>query len=318
MRTSLLLAFTLATLLGCQDASPPPSTSAAVSGTAATPQTTSAQRPAAAAPKGPSRPQKDLTVTVDGKPVEMITALAWKTPEGKTEIELSSVPLGCADVAGNGRAIADGEVTFGVSFKPMLEKDGTIVQHFGGAQFSGMNQMVSVPAKVTGDGAEGKSTTAEIEVEITSASKPERALVAKGKIDAIGCPAPKGELPALPPPTDLVLEIAGKKFPVRSAAIIEEPDRTSFTLYTGGEDCKGSGTSGDAGFEVIFEKGKPWQLAIRGAMVPQALDQTFDKKKVTVKLPAKAPGDVELAVDTAVVGYPVKIKGKVAAQTCAR
>ena len=62
-----------------------------------------------AGPTGTARPQSKLTVTLDGKPVPMATALAYKTWDGQTRISVSSVAVGCSEVTGEMRRMHDGE-----------------------------------------------------------------------------------------------------------------------------------------------------------------------------------------------------------------
>src|SRR5437762_1258056 len=77
-------------------------------------------------PSGTPRPQPGLKVTVDGKPVEMATALAWKDRDGGVRVTASSVPVSCADVTGDMRSMYDNEVTFDVTMGMMLQPDGSV------------------------------------------------------------------------------------------------------------------------------------------------------------------------------------------------
>jgi len=274
-------------------------------------------------PSGTPRPQDKLTVTVDGKPVTMATALAWKSWDGQTRITVSSVPVGCDEVTGDMRRIHDGEVTFGVLLANALQPDGTQKPMLRETYFGGMTQgMLRELIPSTGDGSPGQPTTAEVEFETTSAGQETQKLTVKGAIDALGCAVePRKDQPALPPPMAGTIEIAGKKLPIRFAKLDTSRDWPSLELYTGGEACKQVAFTPSSELRVYltwFDKAKPEvsQVTIGGSILGDAADQTFDKKKLTVTPMPLAPGELEIAGDIVVNGFPVKLAGKVTAVVC--
>ncbi len=274
-------------------------------------------------PTGTARPQSKLTVTLDGKPVPMANALAWKTWDGQTRITVSSVAVGCDEVTGEMRRLHDGEVTFDVLLANALQPDGTQKPMLRETWFGGMTHgMLKDLIPVTGDGSPGQPITADVAFETESAGQTKQKLTVKGTIDAIGCAVePRKDQPALAPPMAGTIEIAGKKLPIRFAKLDTSRDWPSLALYTGGEACKQVPFSSSSELRVSltwFDKAKPEvsQATIGGTLLGDASDQTFDKKKLTVTPMPLAPGELELAGDIVVSGFPVKLAGKVTAVVC--
>ena len=275
---------------------------------------------------GTPRPQPKLTVTRDGKPVEMQQALAWQYWDGTIKITASSVPVGCGEVTGNMRAMHDGEVTFDIALGRVLQPDGTTKSEIKQTYFDGMtSQITAGPAASTGDGSPGQPTTVEVDFKTQGAGKDKPELVVKGTIDALGCEVPKlsagTSAPALPPEMKATLEIAGKKLPIRGAQLSKVGSWPQLSLTTGAEGCKQVpfARDGDLSLELTWMKEgdpSPGQVTLGGAMMKRVMDQRFDKKKLTVKPAPPVAGDVEIEGDIVVGGYPVKIDGKVTAVEC--
>jgi hypothetical protein len=74
-----------------------------------------AKQPKRPAPTGTPRPQPALDVKLDGKPVAMQQALAWKDERGDLRVTVSSVAVGCGEVTGTMRTRHDDEVSFDVT-----------------------------------------------------------------------------------------------------------------------------------------------------------------------------------------------------------
>jgi hypothetical protein len=274
-------------------------------------------------PTGTPHPQSKLTVSVDGKPVTMATALAWKR-NGQVRITASSVPVGCDEVTGDMRRLHDGEVTFDVTVADALAPDGTYKPTLQETYFEGNTRVQMRQAiAATGDGTPGQPVTAEVAFTAESAGGKKSTIDVKGTIDALGCAvAPsKDPPPPLPPEMPATIEIAGKKLPIRFAKLDISRDWPSLDLYTGGEACKQVPFAQDSELHVSltwFDKAKPdvSQIAISGSILNDAADQTFDKKKLTVTPMPLAPGELEIKGDVTVNGYPVKLDGKVTAVVC--
>ena len=107
---------------------------------------------------------------------------------------------------------------------------------------------------------------------------------------------------------------------MRGASVSKIGDWPQLVLTTGGDACSGSGSTGEMRVELTwFDAAKPGvsQVSLGGSLLPAAIDQTYDKKKITITpAPPTAPGDITLAADIEVNGYPVKLAGKVAAVAC--
>jgi hypothetical protein len=277
-------------------------------------------------PSGPAveRPQAGLTVTVDGAAVPMTSAVAWKHADGSVRLLVSSAPLVCADVTGDMRVLRDGEVSFQLTAGQALQPDGSRAGQLRSMYFDGMTRQRPAPAALTGDGADGQPTTLAVDFEIKGvemgADRPARTLVAKGTVDALGCPAPASKAPPLPPPMDATLEIAGYKLPIRGARYELRGGWRSLELTTGSESCerKGGEVPGELGLQMTWFKEGPEvsQIDVTGTLLAQAGDQTFDKAKVTVSPNPGGPGELTLAADVTIGGYPVKLAGKVNAVVC--
>lgn len=276
-----------------------------------------------AAPAGTPRPQPKLTVTYDGKPLAMQSALAWKDERGDTKIVVSSVPLACSEVTGNARMLHDGEVTFDVTVAPLLQPDGRVAPTVRSTYFDGMTSQKDVAATGTGDGSAAQPTTIDVDFQTTGAAQPAHQLAVKGTIDALGCEtAAAKEPPApLPPEQAATIEIAGKKLPVRGARVSAVGDWPQLELTTGGESCQQVPHQQDSELRVTltwFKKDKPEvsQVSLAGTKIKNVMDQTYDKKKIVVKPAPPVPGPIELHADIKVMEYPVKIDGKVTAVAC--
>ncbi len=272
------------------------------------------------APTGTARPQSKLKVTLDGKPVDIQQALAWKTSEG-IRVIASSVPVGCDEVTGSMRSIHEGEVTFDVNLGNALQPDGSVKSEVKSTYYSGMTSQTNAgPAVTTGDAAPKSTFTAEVDFKTSSAGKDTHEIEVKGTIDALGCePAKAKDAPALPPEMPATIEVAGKKLPVRGAQISSNGGGwVHLKLTTGPETCK-SWQSGEMSVEISWKEKAdkdPFQVSLGGSLLKQSADQTFDKKKITVKPTPVAPGEIEIAGDIEVMKYPVKLAGKVTAVEC--
>jgi hypothetical protein len=275
-------------------------------------------------PTGTPRPQSKLTVTYDGKPLEMATALAWKSWDGTVTVTASSVPVGCDEVTGTMRSHHEGEVSFDVAMAQVLQPDGAMKPEIRQTYFSGMtSQLTAGPTVGTGEGEPGKPTTIEVDFKTEGVGSEKHELEVKGTIDALGCatPPPKDAPPPLPPEMPATIEIAGKKLPIRGARIDKIGDWPQLVLTTGGEGCKQVAYQRDGDFRVELTWMKPndpsvSQVSLGGLLLKQASDQTFDKKQLTVKPAPLAPGELEIKADIVVMKYPVKIEGKVTAVAC--
>lgn len=275
-------------------------------------------------PRGTPRPQPKLTVTVDGKPVTMATALAWKDWDGTIKLTASTVPVACDEVTGEMRALHDGELTFAVTAAYGLQPDGSRKGEVRATYFSGMSSQRTAPAALTGDGTPGAPTTVDVDFTTRSMAfgkEPAQELVVKGTIDALGCATrPRADLPPLPPPMDATIEVAGVKLPVRGARFGLSGGTRSLELFTGGEGCKQVAFQAPSELEVRFvwfdDKPEVRQLDLDGSLVGPHADQTFDKKKVSVSPNPTAAGEFTVNVDAKIMGYPVKVTGKVTAVEC--
>jgi hypothetical protein len=275
-------------------------------------------------PTGTPRPQSKLTVTYDGKPVQMATALAWKRYDGSYEITASSVPVGCGEVTGEMRSLYNNEVTFDVIAGANLGPDGKLQPVIRQWSFDASTHADTKPATGTGDGAPGQSTTLDLDFteKGVAMSGPSHEITVKGTVDALGCDAPpKKAAPPLPPEQPATIEIAGKKLAVRGATYSMVGDWPSLELTTGGETCEHKMYEAASDFRISltwFKKDDPnvSQVSLGGQLLPNKMDQTFDKKKLTVKPVPSGPGEVELHGDIKVMDYPVKLDGKVTAVVC--
>jgi hypothetical protein len=272
-------------------------------------------------PKGTPRPQPKLTVTDNGKPLEIATALAYKYWDGTTRVTVSTVPVGCEDVTGDMRVLFDGETTFDVGFGSSLQPDGSLKAEVRTTYFNGMTAQKEMPTTATGDATPGQPTTLDVDFE-TEDVKGEHKLVVKGTIDALGCEVkPRADAPALPPEMPAKITVAGKAFPVRFAKFSKTGDWPSVELFTGAEGCKAVPfmAPGPVTLRLTWfkpESGEVSQVDLSGSMVSHGVDQTFDKKKLSVKPVPTGAGELELNGDIKVMELPVKVEGKLTVTEC--
>jgi hypothetical protein len=275
------------------------------------------------APTGTPRPQSKLAVTLDGKPVTMQQALAWKDASGEVRVTVSSVPVGCDEVTASMRALHGDEITFDVRFAQLLQPDGKLAPTIRSTYYSGMTSQKDIAATATGDGTAGQPTTLDVEFQTTGAAQPTHELTVKGTIDALGCaaPAPSEPAPPLPPEMPATLEVAGKKLPIRGARLSMVGTWPQLELTTGGESCKHVPHEQESELRITltwFDKAKPEvsQVSLAGTRIKNVMDQTYDKKKITVKPTPPLAGEITLKADIKVMEYPVKLDGKVTAVAC--
>ncbi|MDX2086277.1 MAG: hypothetical protein SFX73_00450 [Kofleriaceae bacterium] len=272
-------------------------------------------------PKGTPRPQPKLTVTDNGKPLEMATALAYKAWDGTIRVTASTVPVSCEDVTGDMRTIYDGETTFDISFASSLQPDGSMKPELRSTYFGGMTAQKTMAAAATGDATPGQPTTLDVDFEIEDV-KGTHKLVVKGTIDALGCEVkPRGDAPALPPEMPAKITVAGKAFPIRFAKFSKSGDWPSVELFTGAAGCKQVPFAPPSEVTLRLtwfkpETGEVSQADLGGALVRQSVDQTFDKKKLKVKPVPTGAGEIEVAADIKVMDFPVKLEGKVTVTEC--
>lgn len=270
-----------------------------------------------------ARPQPKLAVTLDGKALSMVSALAWKLRDGNAKVVVSSVPLSCAEVTGDGRALHDGEVAFDLEIGPLLQPDGTRAMRLRDTYFRGFTRQQALPVTTTGDASPDQPTTIVVDFMTYDMATPAHTIVAKGTIDAVGCakPAETHVVPPLPLEMPATLEIAGVKLPIRGAMIShgKSPD---LRLTTGGEGCDSKPFYSSSPLELRltwFDPTQPeiGQVTVDGQLIgTQDIDQTYDKKKVVVTPMPIAPGELTLNIDTKIFDYPVKVTGKVTAVSC--
>lgn len=274
-------------------------------------------------PKGPMgtpHPQTKLTVTLDGKPVAMATALAWRDWNGGFRVTASSVPVSCADVTGDMRSLGETEVTFDVQGGRTLLPDGKEAVQVRSTYFGGSTHQETMPATGSGDGAADQPTT--LDVDFAAEDTKGRKLAVKGTLDALGCAAPThGTPPPMPPPMSATMTIAGVKLPIRGAFLSKIGDWPELKLTTGAETCKSVPYATPGDFEMTLTWFKPapavGQIQLGGVRLGQvSADQTFDKAKLVVTPGPAVTGEVTLAGEVKVAGYAVKLEGKVTAVEC--
>jgi len=274
-------------------------------------------------PTGKPHPQSKLDAKLDGKAVPMVSALAVRGADGEIHITVSSVPLGCDDIAGDSRWMYDGEVTFGVTEAQQLQPDGDIKPALTSWYYEGATRQESKLATGNGDGANGVPTTVDVDFEIAGAGKDAKKLAVKGTIDALGCPAEKRPKPMMSGQQPGKMTIAGKSFDLGNV-MLEPGDWPTLVLTSGGETCKHNADEKPG--EVVlrltwFKKDDPQvsQIELGGTMLPHAMDQTFDKTKITLD---PAPPDkivqTKIKANITVMGYPVEIHGSVVPEMCSK
>jgi hypothetical protein len=273
------------------------------------------------APDGTPRPQDKLTVAVDGKPVKMATALAWKTARGDIAIEVSSLPVSCDQVTGTMREIYPNEVSFRVSEARQIQPDGGYGLAITSAYFDATTQTENVATTGSGDGREGAQTTLDVDLELAGMKSGK--LVVKGTIDALGCAAQMPPLPRKSPMEQPAsITVAGKKQTIHNAMLRDVDVAPKLVLTSGGETCdrQPGEVVGNFMVELMwFDKTNPdvRQIELSGALLPTLNDQTYDHKAITVTpAPPTQIGQIKIDADIVVNKYPVQLKGTVTPQIC--
>ncbi len=282
-------------------------------------------RPDAEAVAPDPAPSRVLEVRVDGKPMAMRAAHAWRTERGLTVV-VSSEDRSCPADASAG---LDDGLEIDVDLQRALLPDGAFrwqVSMFG--SFMSRDFAHDMPVEVEGDGAVGARTRVTVDFgfydeDLRSGAR--RNVEVRGTIDALGCPPPASRSPAAPPrppPQDAWLEVAGHRLPIVGASI--DPDG-EVTLSTGNAPC---GSALDSGAEVIamidpeggHANGRPLAgTTIMGAWFESSHSFTTDQPTVTATPRGDRGGatvEVELRGKADVNGYPFAVAGVVTATVC--
>ena len=272
-------------------------------------------------PTGKPRPQPNLTVTLDGKPVQIATALAWKTLEGDVEITASSVPVACDQVIGDMREMYKDEVSFDVRMDRVLQPDGSLLPMIRQTYYYGTTSAGDQAATGSGAGVEGQPTTLAVDFTVTGTDN--KKLVVKGTIDAIGCaPPPPAKVDAMPSEMPATMIVAGKQYKVGNAMLRDVDKRPELILTSGGETCEQKPHQVRGNFIFTFDwfgtdKPEVGQIDMDGALLPRHSDQTFDKTKVKIDpAPPRKIGQVKVDADIKIGEYPVQIHGTVMPVIC--
>jgi hypothetical protein len=272
-------------------------------------------------PLPPARAQPKLAVTLDGKPLTMAGAVAWRAGNGAIKVVVSSVPLACDDVQSDMRMLRDGEVDFNLHIAQLLQPDGTFAPMLTDVSTGGTSVQHATKIAMTGTGSAAEATTVDVEFDAAEMMTGGHPFALKGTIDALGCASPPVKpTPPLPAEMPATLTVAGVTLPIRGARLTTG-SMPSLELTTGGEACEpaqGHVYSDYALSLTWFDVKKPiGQISLTGEKIGrQVADQTFDKKKAVVSPLPLAPGEITLAIDVLISGYPVKVTGKVMAQVC--
>lgn len=278
-------------------------------------------------PTGTPNPQPELQVTVDGAPLAIQAALAIPTEDGGWELTMSSVPLTCEEISGNGRTYYKDEVAFRATVGKLLEGSGAWVWRTRETYFSGSSTAGASSASEVVDGEKLQATLA---LELESAAfrdEPKKKLVAKGKVSAVKCPPRPADADApakapAPPAQAATMEVAGQKVPIVGARLEVRDDGQVIELASGPLRC-GEVDINDLEVTLRYKGAELWQADVNGRWIGnQNSTQIFDKGKLTAKVKLgegdSTPADIELGGSTMIMEYPVALSGKVKAERCAK
>jgi hypothetical protein len=319
MRTTTLPL--LAVLLCCACESAPPANDTAASATAT--------GSASAATKGLGK----LTATVNGEPMGLKTALAYSEGGRGIELVFSTAEPKCADFAGNGRMLADGERSFTLSVGPVLAKDGTESWGVTTIYFDSNTRQSSELGRATLSTSDPSKTVAgdlDFTFDVKASEflkRPAQSLVVKGAFDAKGCGIIEKEgRPPKRAQKELTLSVSGKAFDVVAAIVkpttFPKPGH-ELLLSTAPASCDASPSGEDLVVKAnVSADGKVQFIYMAGAVIPSQMSASVTDKEPTIE--AKPDGELDgegevtiaLSGSYDVLGYALKVDGKVSALRC--
>jgi hypothetical protein len=317
----------IAGVSGCEDnKSGDPAGGPSSSATSSAAASTAAEAPAVAEPP-------PATITVNGEPIAMQTALVYSRGGRALRLFVSSAKRSCEDAASPIAKAAD-EVWFRLRLAPTLQKDGSekwgithrrflsldSVGEFGDVTVVGSELTKEAKVQLKLDWVAPKDKLVEVQ----------QKLHVEGTITARGC----GVLPAYERvhvvsaqakarlQKDLNLTVAGKTIPIQGATIQPTSDGESLKLTLSSQPliCKAGIRGADVVLHV-FLSGDPLEadsVRLQGDLFGAAYE---GDASMTAKAdgPLDGSSDVTFSLDGKVddaVGYSMTFSGKVVAEQC--
>jgi hypothetical protein len=289
-------------------------------------ETEKAQEPAGTAQTG-------VKMTVDGNAVGLVSAFAWKAPDGIVTVLGFNRPSSCKEATAGMREVKPGEESFTAAIVQTLQPDGSFQAQLASTSYSGNTRAGNDvgTATVQGDVTPGQTTKIDLAFELDNHpwrdDEKQKHLKVEGTVEALGCEAPDRAKQLATPtaePQAASITVAGKKLPIAGAALEQKADGRTLVLATGPATCGGF-ASGDGDLVAILrwrDKDEVWQADLMGRWLGATTHATqiFDAAKPTAE-PNKAPADaktldVVLGGGYTIDGYAVQLEGKVSAIVC--
>lgn len=185
-----------------------------------------------------------LKATLNGEPLPLVGAALYSQGGSARTLELSTEPLPCSVYAELGRSIAPGERYFSVSFKPLLQADGTLkwtTESLEMTQQRPEGELTKITLLDTDAGKPARFRFDDLFVLPANKffERPEAKLELRGEGTADGCGVRKGLSEATArPQTGLKLTVAGRAFPMLGATL--SADGSELELNSSPLDCSGS------------------------------------------------------------------------------
>jgi hypothetical protein len=278
----------------------------------------------------------DLSVTLDGKPIPIQSAIVVDETAGEVSIKLANFPHTCKEELASFRDTYPDEFQLRLRVGRYLHADGKLGWAIRGKYLShaGSRHTQQTEKEHGGDPlpdieidpAAGASF--ELPLDFTWETPAKEQLVVKGIVQLRSC-GENTKFSKEPPPTPLpgggVLVIAGQELPLGGAGfIVNRSGEHVLELSTHPVKCVDGAdyttSRGDVELELVWNKsGTLYRAEREGRWVDWAANQTGDVGlTVTPKRPPRGAKQLKLKLGgkAEIAGYPVALAGTVTAIVC--
>lgn len=260
-----------------------------------------------------------LKATLDHKPLPLRTALAYSRGGAALHITLSTHPITCKDIGGEGTVRLAGETTVDVTLAPRLLPDGNSDWRVMRARLGAVTRQGDLgSAKVTAFDPR-KPVNGELDLAVIFPPPEAHSLNLVGRIQAEGCGLRPYSLDAkVRPQKDLRIELAGKPILVHGASVTRRPDGDFTLLFTSEPHACAIGARG-SDFAVTLQlssTGEAKRARVEGYSLPKLVEGKVEGMAVRFDAAGDAGVRLELAGTTEINGYRLLLDGNAEAESC--
>ncbi|HZO12598.1 MAG TPA: hypothetical protein VFB62_05055 [Polyangiaceae bacterium] len=282
-------------------------------------ETPAPARSASSQPPTPAPTLPGLKATLDHKPLPLRTALAYSRGGAALHITLSTHPITCKDIGGEGTVRLAGETTVDVTLAPRLLPDGNSDWRVMRARLGPVTRQGDLgSAKVTAFDPR-KPVSGELELAVIFPPPEAHTLNLAGRIQAEGCGLRPYSLDAkVRPQKDLRIELAGKAILAHGASVTRRRDGDLMLLFTSEPHACAVGARG-SDFAITLQlsaTGEAKSARVEGYSLPKLVEGKVEGMAVRFDTAGDAGVRVEVAGTTELNGYRLMLDGNAEAESC--